>query len=126
MPSVASSVRVRALSTNEDVVDPVTIHVAGRGDRFATKVTSIDAVEDEAVGAIQRREIEARVKPGIAAEDEVGLPSVFNSVRVGEQSTNKDVVDPITIHVAGRGDRVATQITCTDAVLPIRDVASKA
>src|ERR687895_637167 len=68
----------------------------------------MDAVEPEAVGAVERGEIDVRRKPGVGAEDDVAFAGSEALVEVADVARADDqVVEPVAVDVAGARDRTA-------------------
>ena len=82
----------------------------------AAVVTGIDAVEAEAVGAVEAREIERGGKARSLAEHHIALARIGVPARIGARGADQDVVEAVAIDVPRRGDGLAAAVTGIDAV----------
>ncbi len=97
---------------DDHVVEPVAVDVAGRRHRIAAQVEVVDAVEPEAVAAVERREVEIGRKAAVLAEHDVGRPGPG----VGQECPDHDVVEAVAVDVAGRGHREAAVVADVDSI----------
>ena len=106
---------------DDEVVDAVAVDVAGAAHRAARVVVGIDAFEDEARAAVaaRRREQAAQLEGGRksarAAEHHVALAGSSLAVGVGTIRADDQVVDAVTVDVAGAAHRTARAIVGIDA-----------
>ena len=101
---------------NKDVGEAVAVDIARRGGRGAAAVKGIDAVEAEAVRAVERREVEARREAGGPSEHDVARARFVVPAGIGTESTDDEIGEAVAIDVSCRRDRSATRVTCIDAV----------
>ena len=104
-------------SADDEVGEAVAVDVPGPGDRGAAEVVAIDAVEAEAVGAVEGREVEAGAEPRGSAEHDVSSRRP-KPARVSAESTDDDVGEAVAVDVTGPGDGATAVIACVDAVEP--------
>ena len=110
------SLRVAAIGADDQVVEAVAVDVARRGDGKPAPVKGIDAVEAEAVRAVERREVEARRKPRRLAEHDVALAGIGVRAWVAAKGADDDVGEAVAVDVPGRGDGATAKVTRIDAV----------
>ena len=118
LPGTVVPVRIAFMGANDEIAKAVPIHVPGPGHRPAAVVPKIDAVEAEAVAAIERGEIEARSKASRLAEHHKALPGTVIPVRSAERSADDKIAEAIAIHIPRRRHRPAAYVTGIYAVKP--------
>ena len=116
MPVVKVSPGAAFRAPDDDVGDAVAVDVAGAAHRDAGIVPTADAVEDEAVGAVEIRELKAGREPATASEDHVAGALVAHAPRIDIGRAYDHVVDAVAVDVARRAHRGANAIARIDAV----------
>src|SRR5262249_19318042 len=82
LAGVAVAARGATERPDDQVVEAVAVHVPRRAHRKAAMVERVDAVEPEAVAAVQRREVERARPPRRLPEHHVALAGVAVAARV--------------------------------------------
>ncbi len=100
----------------------VAVDVSSRTDRAARVVTGVDAVDLEAVAAVESREVEYRSEGCSRTEDHVGLTGIDSTVGVGTRVTtggpDQDVGVAVAVEVIGSIDREAREVVGVDSLDP--------
>ncbi len=88
------------LGADDDVVDAIMVHIADAGD--GTRKIGIGAwsLDLDAVGAVERRQVDVAAQAAGLAEDDVGGSGVF-SIRVGFCRADDQVGDAVAVQVSG-------------------------
>ena len=113
---------VGRVGADDEVVEAVTVHVTGGGDRIAGPIIRIRAVDHEAANPRSNvHEINGRRKARPAAEHHVAVTGTGARARrragtVGQVGPDDDVVEAVAIDVPGGGHRSAGAIVRIRAV----------
>ena len=89
---------------DDDVVQAVTVDVAGRTDGDTGIGHRMGTFDDHPCRAVQGREIQAGLEAAAVAEYQIGLAGFVAGTRIGARRTNQEVVVAVTVDVAGRTD----------------------
>src|SRR5262249_10890511 len=101
---------VGARGADDQIVEAVAVHIAGRGDRCTGAVAAILAMEDEA--ALPRRhggEVDGGGEAVGLAEHHVAVAGIDLRIgsAVGVLRADDQVAEAIAVHIAGGGNRGA-------------------
>ena len=83
LTGIVSTTRVGTKGPHQDVGVAVAVDVTSGAHRTARIIPHINAVQAEAVAAVERGEVQADRKPAAAAKDHVRLTGVVFITRVG-------------------------------------------
>ena len=95
---------------DDQVVETVAVHIAGRRDGLPGEVARCDTADDEAGLTVQGRQIQHIPEAGGAAEDDIGLAGIGSPGPVGVEGTDQQVVDAVAVDVPRRGHRMPRQV----------------
>ena len=113
---IGPAARITVICADDQVSDAVAVNVARVAHRPADGVVHINAVDDEAVGAIQARELEAGAEARGLAEHHVVFAGVFPAVRRSMPRADDHVVDTVAVHVPRGAHRPAAIVLRIDAI----------
>ena len=86
----------RRMGPDDQIIDAVAVDVPRAGDREAAVVIRVDPVEAEAVGAVERGEIEARREARGGAEDHIALAGSSVRRTPGAPTIRSSMPSPLT------------------------------
>ena len=108
--ALTGEVAVAIRRADDEIADAVTVHVPRRADREAARVERIDAVDGEAVGAVESAKIEGGAEVGLGAEHHVALTRAGSSAGIGLGRADDEIADAVAVHVSRRAHRLAAQV----------------
>ena len=107
-----------SLRPDQQVAKAVSVYVSSTAHCKATFVTDVDAEQREAVGPVERGQLQRwREGPIGLSEHDVALPRIRLGVRrrVARFRSDQQVVEAIPVHVPGTADPIAHEVIHIDA-----------
>jgi hypothetical protein len=101
----AVTVEVGTSCTNNQVVNAIAVDVSRTAYKNARIVTSRDAVDCKAIGAVEGGKVETRTKPAPAAKYYVTLPGAI-TIGVGISCPNNQISNSVTVDISCTADGV--------------------
>ena len=123
------AIRVSPSRADDQIINPIAIHIACTGYGRTNLILSIDAIDDKTVGAVSADadqsgkvkfvvciESECLTVIRILAEHDIGFARIAFAVGISPWRADDQILNPITIDIACAGYRISAFVTDIDAV----------